>query len=95
MLAATGEAILSNEQRYGADLDLSTIGMARARLTIELLQNRLSVDRVEPLAPKPEVKEPRPRHKPAPKQQEGKASAISANGPLTMSYPLPGLFAHE
>ena len=41
MLAAAGEAILSNEERYGAYLDAMTIGKARARLTVEQLRNRL------------------------------------------------------
>ena len=40
-LAATGRAVLSDEDRYGAYLEAMTIGKARARLTVEQLRNRL------------------------------------------------------
>ena len=67
MLAATGEAILSNEDRYGAYLEAITIGKARARLTVEQLRNRLHHSRVAT----PEPTESKPRSKPAPKEQDG------------------------
>ena len=72
MLATTGEAILSNEDRYGAYLDAMTIGKARVRLTVEQLRNRLHHDRTA--TPEPGV--PRPRPEPAPKQEEGFAHIL-------------------
>ena len=72
MLAATGEAILSNEERYGAYLDAMTIGKARARLTVEQLRNRLHHGRVA--APKPAEPTPRPRQ--APREKEGFAHIL-------------------
>ena len=72
MLAATAEAILSNEDRYGAYLDAMTIGKARARLTVEQLRNRLHHGGVAA----PEPTEPKPRPKPAPKEEEGFAHIL-------------------
>ena len=57
MLAATGEAVLSDDERYGAYLDAMTIGKARARLTVEQLRSRLRENRAR--AQKPEVRQPR------------------------------------
>ena len=57
MLAATGEAVLSDDERYGAYLDAMTIGKARATLTVEQLRSRLRANRAR--ASKPEVRQPR------------------------------------
>ena len=70
MLAATGRAILTNEERYGAYLDAMTIGKARARLTVEQLRNRLRAGRVESPTPEPKAQEPILRREPAPKREE-------------------------
>ena len=72
MLTATGQAILSNEDRYGAYLDAMTIGTARARLTVEQLCNRLHQGRVAA----PEPTEPKPSPKPAPREEEGFAHIL-------------------
>ena len=72
MLAATGEAILSNEESYGTYLDAMTIGKARAWLTVEQLRNRLHHGRVA--APKPTEAKPRPT--PAPNEEEGFAHIL-------------------
>ena len=72
MLVATGESILSNEERYGAYLDAMMIGKARARLTVEQLRNRLHHGRVAA----PDPAEPTPRPKPAPKEEEGFAHIL-------------------
>ena len=53
MLAATGEAVLSNRERYGAYLDAMTSGKARARLTVEQPSNRLRHGRA--VTPEPRV----------------------------------------
>ena len=66
-LAATGKAVLANEERYGAYLEAMTIGKARARLTVEQLRNRLREYRTR--APKPGVRQP-PRE-PTPRQEQG------------------------
>ena len=52
-LAATGKAVLANEDRYGPYLDAMTIGRERARLTVEQLHNRLDENRT--VATKPEA----------------------------------------
>ena len=70
MLAATGEAILSNEDRYGAYLEAITIGKARARLTVEQLRNRLRAGRVQAVAPTAGARDPKQRTEPTPKQEE-------------------------
>ena len=57
MLAATGKAVLANDERYGAYLDAMTIGKARAKLTVEQLRSRLRENRAR--ASKPEVRQPR------------------------------------
>ena len=72
MLAATGKAVLSNDERYGAYLDAMTIGKARARLTVEQLRSRLRENRIHP--PKPEVRQP--RREPTPKQEQGFAHIL-------------------
>ncbi len=66
MLAATGKAVLSDDERYGAYLDAMTIGKARARLTIEQLRSRLRENRAR--ASKPEIRQPR-RESTAKKEQ--------------------------
>ena len=58
MLAATGEAVLANEDRYGAYLDAMTIGRSRAQLTVEQLRNRLRDNRTR--VRKPKAQQPRP-----------------------------------
>ena len=73
MLAATGKAILANEDRYGAYLDAMTIGKARAGLTVDQLRSRLRENRTH--AAKPEVK--RPRREPAPEQEQGFAHMLN------------------
>ena len=72
MLAATGKAVLTNEDRYGAYLDAMTIGKARARLTVEQLRSRLREHRTR--AAKPEVRQP--RREPTPKQEQGFAHIL-------------------
>ena len=72
MLAATGEAILTNEEKYGAYLDAMTLGKSRARLTVRQLRNRLQENRVE--APKPEAHQP--QREPAPSQDQGLAHIL-------------------
>ena len=70
MLAATGRAILTNEERHGAYLDAITIGKARARLTVKQLRNRLRAGPFESPTPEPEAQEPKPQREPAPKREE-------------------------
>ena len=72
MLAATGKAVLADEDRYGAYLDAMTIGRERTRLTVEQLRNRLDENRS--LAAKPEAR--RPRHEPTPRQEQGFAHIL-------------------
>ena len=64
MLAATGKAVLSGGDSYGAYLDALTIGKARARLTVEQLRSRLRENRAR--ASTREVRhgqqEPTPKH---------------------------------
>ena len=74
MLAATGEAVLANEDRYGAWLDAMTIGRSRAQLTVEQLRNRLRDNRER--AAKPEVSQSRPE--PTPKRKQGFAHTLEA-----------------
>ena len=64
MLAATGKAVLANDDRYGAYLDAMTLGRERAQLTVEQLRNRLRENRA--VAAKPEVSQH--RREPTPKQ---------------------------
>ena len=52
MLAATGKAVLANDDRYGAYLDTMTIGRSRAELTVEQLRNRLDENRTRVTKPK-------------------------------------------
>ncbi|MDE0386205.1 MAG: relaxase domain-containing protein [Defluviicoccus sp.] len=70
MLAATGEAVLANEDRYGAWLDAMIIGRSRAELTVEQLRNRLDESR----AARPEVSQR--RREPTPKQEQGFAHIL-------------------
>ena len=72
MLAATGEAVLADEDRHGAYLDAMTIGRSRAQLTVEQLRNRLRDNRER--AVKPEVSQRRREPKPA--QKEGFAHIL-------------------
>ena len=72
MLVATGKAILSNDERYGAYLDAMTIGEARAELTVEQLRSRLRENRAR--VRKPKAQQPRPE--PTPKQERGFAHIL-------------------
>ncbi|MCY4498080.1 MAG: hypothetical protein OXC14_12415, partial [Rhodospirillaceae bacterium] len=72
MLAATGKAVLSDDERYGAYLDAMTIGKARAKLTVEQLHSRLRENRIQ--SPKSEIR--RPRREAASKQEEGFAHLL-------------------
>ena len=72
MLAATGKAVLANEDRYGAYLDAMTIGRERTRLTVEQLRNRLDENRA--VAAKPEVSQH--RREPTPRQEQGFAHKL-------------------
>ncbi len=77
MLTATGETILTNEERYGAYLEANTIGKARAQLTVDQLRNRLRAGLIESPTPEPESQEPKPRPEPAPKlEHEGFAHIL-------------------
>ena len=68
MLAATGKAILSNDERYGAYLDAMTIGKTRAELTVEQLRSRLRKYRTR--VGKPKAQKPRTVPTPKPKQEQ-------------------------
>ena len=70
MLAATGRAILTNEERYGPYLDAMTIGKARARLSVEQLRNRLRASPFESPTSELQAQEPKPQRQPAPKREE-------------------------
>ena len=72
MLAATGKAVLSDDESYGAYLDAMTIGKTRAKLTVEQLRSRLRENRAR--VPKPDVQQP--RREPAPKQEQGFAHVL-------------------
>ena len=72
MLAATGEAVLANDERYGAWLDAMTIGRERAQLTVEQLRNRLRENRA--VAAKSEVSQR--RREPTPKRGQGFAHIL-------------------
>ena len=72
MLAATGEAVLADDDRYGAWLDAMTVGRSRAQLTVEQLRNRLDDNRER--AAKPEVSQR--RREPTPKQEQGFAHIL-------------------
>ena len=72
MLAATGQAVLANEDRYGAYLDAMIIGKARVRLTVEQLRDRLRENRAR--VARPEQRQP--RREPAPRQEQGFAHKL-------------------
>ena len=72
MLAATGEAVLANEDRYGAYLDAMTIGRERTRVTVEQLRDLLDENRA--VAAKPEVSQH--RREPTPRQEKGFAHIL-------------------
>ena len=72
LLAATGKAVLANEDRYGAYLDAMTIGKARAEFTVEQLRDRLRENRA--VAAKREVSQR--RREPTPKQGQGFAHIL-------------------
>ena len=76
MLAATGKAVLSNNERYGAYLDAMTIGKARAVLTVEQLRSRLRENRTRVRKPKAQKPRPEPTPKPTPKQEHGFAHIL-------------------
>ena len=71
-LTATGKAVLSNDERYGAYLDAMTIGKARARLTVEQLRNRLRENRTRLRKPKAQ----QPQAEPTPKKEKGFAHIL-------------------
>ena len=72
MLAATGEAILADEEKYGTYLDAMTLGKSRARLTVRQLRNRLHENRVEAL----KSAERQPQREPAPRPEQGFAHTL-------------------
>ena len=72
MLAATGKAVLANDDRYGAYLDAMIIGRERAQLTVEQLRNRLDKNRAR--TAKPEVSQR--RREPTPEQGQGFAHIL-------------------
>ena len=72
LLAATGKAILANDERYGAYLEAMTIGKSRAQLTVEQLRNLLRENRAR--VRKPETQRPRPD--PTPRQEQGFAHIL-------------------
>ena len=72
MLAATGEAVLSDDERYGAYLDAMTIGKARARLTVEQLRSRLRENLTRARKPKAQ----QPRHETTAEQEQGFAHIL-------------------
>ena len=72
MLAATGEAVLADEDRYGAYLDTVTIGKARAELTVEQLRTRLEENRA--VTAKPEASQR--RREPTPRQEQSFAHIL-------------------
>ena len=72
MLAATGEAVLANEDRYSAYLNAMTIGKDRAELTVEQLRNRLRENR----ALAAELEEQQRRRELMPRQKEGFAHKL-------------------
>ncbi len=73
LLAATGKAVLADDERYGPYLDAMTIGRERAQLTVEQLHNWLDENRA--LAAEPEVSQP--RREPTPRQKEGFAHTLN------------------
>ena len=76
MLAATGKAVLSNDERYGAYLDAMTIGKARAEFAVKQLGSRLRENRTR--AAKQEVRQPGPDPTPRPtsRQEQGFAHIL-------------------
>ena len=72
MLAATGKAVLANDDSYGAYLEAMTIGRSRVQLTVEQLSSRLRKNRTA--ATKPDARQPRPE--PTPRQKEGFAHKL-------------------
>ncbi|MDE0389384.1 MAG: relaxase domain-containing protein, partial [Rhodospirillales bacterium] len=72
LLMATGKAVLSDDDRYGAYLDAMTLGRGRAELTVEQLHNRLNKNRTR--VRKPKAQQPRPE--PTPRQEQGFAHKL-------------------
>ena len=72
MLAATGKAVLANDDKYGAWLDAMTIGKVRAELTVEQLRERLRENR----AFAAELEERQRRREPTPRQEQGFAHKL-------------------
>ena len=72
MLAATGEAVLADEEKYGAYLDAMTLGRSRAHLTVQQLRNRIGDNRA--YAAKPAERQL--RREPAPRHEEGFAHLL-------------------
>ena len=72
MLAATGKAVLANEDRYGAYLEAMTLGRGRAELTVGQLRDRLHENLA--LAPRPEARQP--KREPTLRQEQGFAHIL-------------------
>ena len=72
LLAATGKAVLADDDRYGAYLDAMTVGRERARITVEQLRNGLRENRA--LAAEPEERQR--RRETTPRQQQGFAHKL-------------------
>ena len=75
MLAATGKAVLADDERYGAYLDAMMIGRQRARLTVDQLRNRLDENRTVVTR----TDKSQTRHEPKPGQEEGFAHRLEDN----------------
>ena len=76
VLAATGKAVLANEDRYGAYLDAMTIGRSRAQLTVEQLRDRLREKRALAAEPEERQRRRKPMPKLTPKQGQGFAHIL-------------------
>ena len=72
VLAATGKAVLANEDRYGAWLDAMTLGRERTQITVEQLRNGLEKNRA--VAARSEASQL--RHEPTPGQEQGFAHTL-------------------
>ena len=76
MLAATGKAIISNDEKYGAYLDAMTIGKARAELTVEQLRSQPPREPYARYGKAGSAHRPRPEPTPKPKQEQGFAHIL-------------------
>ena len=75
-LAATGKAVLANEDRYGAYLDAMTIGKPRARLVVEQLRSRLRENRSRSRKTAPKAAARQSRQERPPEKEEGFAHIL-------------------